>query len=324
MAGGQAARAGTGEAASHPAAAAAASASPAASGAPRVPPRDTAELLSERLNARLGAKSRVAADGSLLLQLPVSAASAPARGASSHARHGSGGHDRAAAVLHGPWAYDGPTGPSAWARLSPDYAACARTGRQSPIDVRDPILVQLDPIGFDYKPGGFSVVDTGRTIQVDLAPGSTIEVLGRRYALQEFHFHRPSETRLNGRGFPLEAQLVHRDGEGRIAVVSVLFEEGTEPQPAVQAVWNNLPLERAEPQPAQAPLDPAALLPKDRRYAEFMGSLTAPPCTEGVLWLVMTQPVPVTAQQLAIFARLYPMNARPLQAGGGRLIKQSQ
>jgi carbonic anhydrase len=311
---------GAASAAAPRAAASAAAPASAASGA------DTLELLSDRLNERLGSNSRVAADGSLLLKVPSSPTaphgSAPRGRASASA--GAGPRTAAEAAPHGPWAYDGAAGPAAWARLSSDFAACGRVGRQSPIDVRDPILVQLDPIGFDYHPGAFSVVDTGRTVQVDLAPGNTISVLGRRYALQEFHFHHPAETRLAGRAFPLEAQLVHRDGEGRIAVVSVLFEEGADAQPAVQTVWNNLPLEKGEPQPAQAQLDPAALLPKDRRHAEFMGSLTAPPCTEGVLWLVMTQPVPVSPQQLAIFARLYPMNARPLQAPGGRLIKQSQ
>jgi len=121
------------------------------------------------------------------------------------------------------------------------------------------------------------------------------------------------------------AHLEHRDAEGRIAMLAVLLERGPDdqPQPFLKTVWGNLPLEKGEAQTAQVPLDPALLLPADRSYYTYMGSMTTPPCTEGVLWLVLRRPVAVTAQQLDVFARLYPMNARPLQAGSGRLIKES-
>ena len=140
---------------------------------------------------------------------------------------------------------------------------------------------------------------------------------------QQFHFHRPSEERIDGRGFDMVAHLVHKDLEGRLAVVAVLLERGSA-QPVVQAVWNNLPLEKGEELAARAPLDLNALLPVERRYVTYMGSLTTPPCSEGVLWLVMKQPVPVSAEQIAVFARLYPMNARPIQAASGRMIKESE
>ncbi len=121
----------------------------------------------------------------------------------------------------------------------------------------------------------------------------------------------------------MSVHLVHQDAEGRHAVVAVVMERGAA-QPVVQQVWNNLPLEKHEPLAAQEPLDPAALLPADRRYFTFMGSLTTPPCTEGVLWMVMQQPVQASPEQIHIFSRLYPNNARPLQQAAGRLIKQSQ
>jgi carbonic anhydrase len=297
----------------------AAAASAAAKGAP-----DTIEQLSERLNERLGANAQLAADGSLLLKVTPhgKAASGPRRGAgASAAPH----HVRRPPLpAPGAWTYaDGPAGPAAWATLSPAFAACGHVGRQSPIDLRDPIRVQLDPIGFDYRASSFSVLDTGRTIEVQPGAGNAIHVLGRGYALRQLQFRHPSETAIDGHRFPLEAQLLHEDEGGRLAVVSVLFDSGAA-QPALQTVWNSLPLQPGEPQPAQVTLDPSALLPTDRRHAEFIGSLTAPPCTEGVLWLVMTQPVPVSPQQLAIFERLYPMNARPLQPAAGRLIKASE
>ncbi|HWH73497.1 MAG TPA: carbonic anhydrase family protein, partial [Methylibium sp.] len=222
----------------------------------------------------------------------------------------------------GPWSYEGENGPQAWARLDAAHAACGSGQRQSPIDIRDGIAVDLEAIRFDYQPGAFSVIDTGRTVQVDVAPGSTLAVGGRRYELQQFQFHRPSEERIDGRQFAMGLHLVHRSEDGRLAIVAVLLDEGPA-HPAVQLVWNHLPLEKHERQTASVPLDPAALLPPERRYYTYMGSLTTPPCTEGVLWLVMQQPATLSPAQQAIFARLYPMNARPLQATAGRLIKQS-
>jgi carbonic anhydrase len=159
-------------------------------------------------------------------------------------------------------------------------------------------------------------------VQVNVAAGNFIDVMGRRYELQQFHFHRPSEERIEGKSFDMAAHLVHKDLDGRLAVVAVLLERGGA-HASVQAVWNNLPLEKGEELAARAPIDPAHLLPKDPRYFTYMGSLTTPPCSEGVLWVVMQQPVTVSAEQIDVFARLYPMNARPLQQASGRLIKQS-
>lgn len=220
------------------------------------------------------------------------------------------------------WSYEGATGPEHWAELNPEFKQCATGQRQSPIDVHDTIKVNLEPIQIDYHSTAFSVIDNGHTVQVNLKPGNTIQVMGRRYELLQFHFHRPSEERINGRQFDMVAHLVHKDAEGHLAVIAVELERGRE-QPTVQTVWDNLPLEKNEELAAQVPLDPSALLPQDRSYFTYMGSLTTPPCTEGVLWMVMRQPVEVSAQELDIFGKLYPMNARPLQDAAARLIKES-
>ncbi|MDI4635275.1 carbonic anhydrase family protein [Pelomonas sp. V22] len=231
---------------------------------------------------------------------------------------------KAKAEVH--WGYAGDIGPEHWAELKPEFRACAIGTRQSPIDIREGIKVDLAPIAFDYKPSSFAVLDNGHTVQVNMAAGNSLEVMGKRYALQQFHFHRPAEERINGRGFEMVAHLVHKDAEGRLAVLAVLFEQGPDDtkQPVVQSVWANIPLEKHEALAGQGPLDLTQLLPADRGYYTYMGSLTTPPCSEGVLWLVMRQPVALSAAQLNVFARLYPMNARPVQAGSGRLIKESQ
>lgn len=220
------------------------------------------------------------------------------------------------------WDYTGSGGPERWGNLKPEFAKCSNGARQSPIDIRDGLKVQLDPVHFEYKPSAFRVIDNGHTVQVNLAAGNFIEVMGRRYELVQFHFHRPSEERINGRQFDMVAHLVHKDIEGRLAVVAVLLEQGGA-QPVVQMVWNNLPLEKNEEMPAQTPIDLDALLPAERSYFTYMGSLTTPPCSEGVLWMVMKTPVAISPEQIGIFARLYPMNARPIQSSGGRMIKES-
>jgi carbonic anhydrase len=223
------------------------------------------------------------------------------------------------------WGYTGDIGPDRWAELAPENRLCGIGTRQSPIDIRDGLAVDLEPIGFDYGPSAFSVLDNGHTIQVSVAPGNSLTVMGKRYELVDFHFHRPSEERVGGQQFDMVAHLMHRDDKGQQAVVAVLLERGGDavPHPLIQTVWAHLPLERGDVLKGQSPLDMSLVLPADRGYFTFMGSLTEPPCTEGVLWMVMRQPLALTAQQIDVFSRLYPMNARPLQAGSGRLIKQS-
>jgi len=295
------------------------------------PVRDPLDVIRERLAQKLGATKppdtsnpnvvRVVAKTSAPVAAehePLAEPRRPARGkpaaaepviavAPAHATH---------------WEYAGSGGPEAWGRMNPEFSKCSTGTRQSPIDIRDGIKVELDPVRFDYKTSGFRVVDNGHTVQVNVAAGNSIEVTGRRYELVQFHFHRPSEERIDGKQFEMVVHLVHKDLDGRLAVVAVLLERGAA-QGVVQSVWNNLPLEKGEEVPARTQINLDELLPPERRYFTYMGSLTTPPCSEGVLWMVMKQPVPVSAEQIGIFARLYPMNARPIQSASGRLIKES-
>ncbi|MEW5889210.1 MAG: surface-adhesin E family protein [Pseudomonadota bacterium] len=223
-----------------------------------------------------------------------------------------------------PWGYRGAGAPERWASLSRDYAQCGAGKRQSPIDVRDGIRVDAPPLVFDYQPSPLRIVDTGRTVRVHIAPGSRLQVAGQDYELSHIDFHRPAEGRINGRQYDMSAHLVHRDKAGRSAIVAVMLEAGGE-HSLIQTFWNYLPLEpEVEVAPPEVRIDARQLLPESRAYAAYMGSLTTPPCTEGVLWLVLKTPVQLSPEQLAIFARLYPMNARPPQPANGRLIKESR
>lgn len=298
---------------------------------------DPMDTLREKLASKLGAAKVPEAPTPYVVRV-VSKAGEPAHGsAAAHVAapaHGAtpakvaklrndkaaAGHAANAHAAH--WGYGGDGGPEAWGQLKPEFATCASGSRQSPIDIRSGVKVDLEPIQFDYRPTGFSVIDNGHTIQVNLAGGNSIEVQGRRFDLLQFHFHRPSEERINGRQFDMVAHLVHKDPEGKLAVVAVLLDRGSA-QPLVQTIWNNLPLEKGSEQVVRTELDMNHLLPADRRYFTYMGSLTTPPCSEGVLWMVLQQPMPVAPDQVNVFSRLYPMNARPIQQAGGRLIKQS-
>lgn len=221
------------------------------------------------------------------------------------------------------WTYEGEFGPANWSKINAAWNKCNGGNRQSPIDIRDGIKVELEQIAFDYRPSGFSVTDNGHTVQVALGTGNFLSVAGRTYELQQLHFHRPAEERVNGKTYEMGIHLVHKDLEGRTAVLALMLQRGR-PQSAIQTVWNNLPLEKKDTFTPSIVFNPNDLLPERRDYYTYMGSLSEPPCTEGVLWLVMKEPVQASPEQMALFSRLYPLNARPVQAASGRMIKESQ
>lgn len=221
------------------------------------------------------------------------------------------------------WDYEGEGRPENWSKLDPKNTTCAIGQRQSPIDIRDGIKVDLESIKFNYRPSTFRIVNNGHTVQVEVGD-SSINLTGKTYELVQFHFHRPSEEKINGQRFDMVVHLVHKSDQGELAVVAVLLERGSE-NPFIQTLWNNLPLEKNAPlQPPSVIIDPSTLLPATRSYYTYMGSLTTPPCSEGVLWMVMKQPVQVSQEQINIFSRLYKNNARPIQPIAGRLIKEDR
>ena len=321
-----------------PSAAHAPASAPAAAPAP---PTDPLEQLRQRLAEKLnGAKISETTGGSYDLRVIArtaaqspGAAAAPAQAAVAAVRPvararaataaGMLAPAHAAAGAHGHWAYQGAAGPQTWGGLKPEFTLCGTGQRQSPIDIRGGLAVDLDPVKFSYQSSPFAVIDNGHTVQANIAPGNSIEIGGKRFDLVQFHFHRPSEERIDGRQFEMSLHLVHKDEQGRLAVVAVVMDKGP-PQGAVQKVWNNLPLEKGEEFSARGPLELDQLLPVDRRYFTYMGSLTTPPCSEGVQWVVMRQPVTMSPDQIELFARIYPMNARPIQQVSGRRILQSQ
>ncbi|MEX5744977.1 carbonic anhydrase [Massilia sp. X63] len=220
------------------------------------------------------------------------------------------------------WSYEGEYGPANWSNINSGWAKCSTGNRQSPIDLRDGIKVDLEQIAFDYHPSSFSEIDNGHTIQVTVGGGNFLTVGNQTYELQQFHFHRPSEEKINGKGTEMVIHFVHRSFEGKLLVLAVLLERGRA-NPMIQTVWNHLPLEKKQAVSPSIVIDPNEALPEKREYFTYMGSLTEPPCTEDVLWIVMKQPMQASPAQMALFSRLYPLNARPVQPSNGRMIKES-
>lgn len=218
------------------------------------------------------------------------------------------------------WTYEGEHGPAHWGGLDSAYAACQVGKEQSPIDIRHAKVADLPPIRFSYQPSTLLVIDNGHTIQVNYAPGSFITVGDQRYELEQFHFHHPSEEKVDGKSYPLVAHLVHKNAQGNLAVVAVLLTNGHANR-LLESVWRHLPAEKGkEIAPAGVTIDATALLPASRGYYTFPGSLTTPPCTQGVTWFVFKSPVQVSEDQVASFAQRYPHNARPVQPLNGRAV----
>jgi carbonic anhydrase len=224
----------------------------------------------------------------------------------------------------GHWSYGGHGGPKEWGELEKDFASCKLGKVQSPIDIAGAKAADLPAIKFDYKPSPLKVIDNGHTIQVTYAPGSSIEVGGARYELLQFHFHKPSEEKVNGKQHAMVAHLVHKNAEGKLAVVAVLLDQGGGSD-VIDAIWKNLPKEKEkETAVAGVTIDVNNLLPKDRGYYAFEGSLTTPPCSEGVKWMVLKSPVKIADAQVAAFGKIYPMNARPTQPLNGRSLQATK
>jgi carbonic anhydrase len=222
------------------------------------------------------------------------------------------------------WTYTGHGGPTEWGALSPEFSTCKLGKNQSPIDIRGAKAADLPPIKFDYKPSPLKVIDNGHTIQVNYAPGSSIDVGGTRYELVQFHFHKPSEEKIDGKSHAMVAHLVHKSADGKLAVVAVLLDAGGA-SALIDSIWKNLPKEKEKEAVVQnVTVDATNLLPESRGYYTFQGSLTSPPCSEDVTWLVLKTPVKIADEEIAAFGKIYPMNARPTQPVNGRAIQATR
>jgi carbonic anhydrase len=225
------------------------------------------------------------------------------------------------------WSYTGATGPEHWAEEDAAFAACGSGpgGHQSPINIDGAPGKDLPPIEFSYRPMPLTVTDTGHSFQVNAPPGSGgITVGGEHYELVQFHFHRPSEETFQGHHYSMVAHLVHKNAKGELAVVAVQIHKGQE-NAFLRTIFDNFPAKGSkEKSVAGTSVDLASFVPGKHGYYTYEGSLTTPPCSEGVRWFELKTSVEASAAQVQEFALRYPHNARPTQALNGRSVEQSR
>jgi carbonic anhydrase len=227
-----------------------------------------------------------------------------------------------------PWDYDGARGPDHWGELDPAYAVCETGKEQSPIDIRNTKKANLPALRFEDKSGPLRyLINNGHTIRVNYhgQPGRDSLIVGdKRYQLTQFHFHRPSEEYIQGKPHDMVLHLMYEAGDGKVAGVAVLLKSGRT-NATIQQIWEHMPMtEGKEVEIAGVEIDPCGLLPKDTAYYTYMGSLTAPPCAEDVVWFVLKTPVDISTEQIDAFARLYPHDVRPIQPLNERVVQESR
>jgi carbonic anhydrase len=224
------------------------------------------------------------------------------------------------------WDYEGKRGSLVWSHLDPAYKTCAQGHEQSPIDIRGARLNNaLRPIEFHYIAGPVTLENDGHTILARVDPGSYIVADGVRYNLLGFDFHHPSEEAVKGKLTDMEVHLIHRGGDGKQAILAVrLTEQVGSPNAVLASLWPHLPATAGAKDKVEEMVSPAGLLPADRGYWTYMGSLTTPPCTEQVRWFVFEQELSLSRDQLRAFAALFKVNTRPLQPTHGRRIEANE
>lgn len=222
------------------------------------------------------------------------------------------GDDHEEGEVH--WGYEGDEGPDNWASLSEAFALCGEGMAQSPIDITNATEADLADLEFSYGETAVNILNNGHTIQVNYDEGSTVTIDGTEYNLLQFHFHHPSEHTIDGEAFPMELHLVHADADGNLAVVGVMLAQGDEDNEAYASLWDVLPAEETDgPVETEITLNVSDLLPEERTFYHYSGSLTTPPCSEGVNWNVLTTPVMLSAAQVEAFMNIFELNARPVQ-----------
>lgn len=230
---------------------------------------------------------------------------------------GSDGHGKDA---H--WGYAGEGGPDKWGHMKSEFATCSAGKEQSPIDIGDAAKGDLVKIDFNYKASAAKVLNNGHTIQVNLDAGNSIKIGSQTFSLLQYHFHSPSENTINKKPYDMEVHLVHKNDKGELAVVGVMMQAGGSSK-ALEPVWSNIPKEANKEVAMTTQFNPADLLPAKQSFYHFKGSLTTPPCSEGVNWFVMKDAINVSADQVKAFVATVGNNARPVQALNTRKVAAS-
>lgn len=231
------------------------------------------------------------------------------------------------------WGYIGNISPVRWGQLDTKFALCSKGNSQSPINIDRKFKKLNADLQIHYQPAPMRIVDDGTTnlfinstqtiindghgIQLNFpadGPKETIQFNGVKYHLVQFHVHSPSENTLSGQAFPMEIHFVHQSDDGKIAVIGVFVKTG-KANPVLQSLIDHFPKDEGVEHTLQGVrINPLDLIPEQRSFYYFAGSLTTPPCTEGLQWIVMPQPIMASSAQVLMFRNAAGgENARPVQ-----------
>jgi len=223
-----------------------------------------------------------------------------------------GGHGKSGHGSHWTYEGEGESGPAHWGELSADYAVCSKGQSQSPIDISGAQDQDVADVEFSYEASAINILNNGHTVQVNYDAGSSITVDGADYQLLQFHFHTPSEHTVGGRSFDTELHLVHKNDAGELAVVGVLMARGAQNE-AFADIFENLPEHAGAVEKLDADVNADGLLPTDRSSFRYTGSLTTPPCSENVKWIVLKTPIELSDEQVDGLHEILDDNNRPVQ-----------
>jgi carbonic anhydrase len=215
-----------------------------------------------------------------------------------------------------------PRAPEKWGDLDAASKVCSVGSQQSPLDIATSVKSSLPSLKIAWGRRADTILNNGHTIQLNFTEGSTLSVGKENFSLLQFHFHRPSEHKIAGKSFPMEVHFVHRSAAGALGVIGVLMTTG-KANPAFAKIVQTMPQKEGPAVKAEAGIDPNAFLPAKRHYYSYAGSLTTPPCAETVAWMLLAEPIQAAEADIAAFAKLYPMNARPVQKDFRRFVLRS-
>lgn len=220
------------------------------------------------------------------------------------------------------WGYEAGNGPSRWGELNRDWVLCSEGHHQSPVDLTGARQEKFDEMKLQFPPSNltivhqahvFDIIDNGHTIQINYDKGATFEIGNESYELRQYHFHSPSEHTVNGRHYPMEMHLVHSSKDKKLAVIGVFIEEGRNNE-VFETIWSNLPKKTGqEVHLENVQVDIDDMMPKNKATYRYYGSLTTPPCSEGVHWFVYVEPIQMSSDQIKAFQKIFHRNNRPTQ-----------
>ena len=217
------------------------------------------------------------------------------------------------------WTYEGDEGQKNWASLDERFAMCEKGLNQSPINITSAIDAELSPLIFEGEAKATTFINNGHTVQANFQGGNYVIIDNKKYGLKQIHFHTPSENHIDGEAFPLEAHLVHVDKNNDLAVIGIMFKVSSD-NSVLNKLLRNLPENKDDKEEVKSEIFGYEILPEAKEYYRFNGSLTTPPCSEGVKWVVLKTPVEISQSQLNDFMNVMPKNARDIQELNARII----